>query len=135
MICAFHLGYVLLGTMHMHMLNPVYAGAGIAVQQLPGSRLVSSLVAVLEVATLTAFVYGITPLIPDKMPETCILVACMLAAPLLQLRSDCMLTRMPHCQANIQLTACPCACRTAKAFIQQTELLDNRLVYLCNNIA
>ena len=75
------------------MLNLVNAGAGIAVQQLPGSRLVSSLVAVLEVATLAAFVYGITPLIPDKMPETC-----MLAAPLLQLRSDCMSLCMLHCQ-------------------------------------
>ncbi len=84
--------------MHVHMLNLVNAGAGIAVQQLPGSRLVSSLVAVLEVATLAAFVYGITPLIPDKMPESCVLVACMLAAPLLQLRSDCVSMCMPHCQ-------------------------------------
>jgi len=97
-VCAFHLGYMLFVSMHMHMLNLVYAGAGIAVPQLPGSRLVSSLVAVLEVATLAAFVYGITPLIPDKMPETCVLVACILAAPLLQLRSDRMSTCMFHCQ-------------------------------------
>ncbi len=103
-MCAFQLGYIPVGlcailfTMHVHRLNLVNAGAGIDVQQLPGSRLVSSLVAVLEVATLAAFVYGITPLIPDKMPETCVLVACMLAAPLLQLRSDCVSMCMPHCQ-------------------------------------
>lgn len=65
----------------------MHAGAGIAVQQLPGSRLVGSLVASLEVTTLAAFVQGMTPLIPDKMPEICALVACMLAAPFLQYRS------------------------------------------------
>ncbi|KAL0039743.1 hypothetical protein WJX77_006684 [Trebouxia sp. C0004] len=92
-VCAFHLlppGLLLVALPVVFVLGlqvSVVSGAGIAVQQLPGSRLVSSLVAVLEVATLAAFVYGITPLIPDKMPETCILVACMLAAPLLQLRA------------------------------------------------
>ncbi|KAA6418532.1 MAG: hypothetical protein FRX49_11478 [Trebouxia sp. A1-2] len=91
--CAFHLlspGLLLVALPVVFVLGLqvlVVSGAGIAVQQLPGSRLVSSLVAVLEVATLAAFVYGITPLIPDKMPESCILVACMLAAPLLQLRA------------------------------------------------
>lgn len=64
----------------------MHAGAGIPVQQLPGSRLVGSLVASLEVTTLAAFVQGMTPLIPDKMPEICVLVACMLAAPFLQYR-------------------------------------------------
>ena len=56
-------------------------------QQLPGSRLVASLVAVLQLATLAVFLYGMMPLVPDRMPETCILVACMLAAPLLHYRS------------------------------------------------
>ena len=61
-------------------------GAGIPVQQLPGSRLVSSLVAVLQLSTFAAFTLGMTPLIPDRMPETCVLVACLLALPLLHYR-------------------------------------------------
>lgn len=70
------------------MINgKMHAGAGIPVQQLPGSRLVGSLVAVLEVATLAAFLYGMMPMLPDRMPESCLLVACMLAAPLLHYRA------------------------------------------------
>lgn len=62
------------------------AGAGIPVQQLPGSRLVCSLVASLQVTTFAVFIYGMTPLIPDRMPETCVLVACLLGLPLLHYR-------------------------------------------------
>lgn len=61
-------------------------GAGIPVQQLPASKLVCSLVAVLQLTTFAVFIYGMTPLIPDKMPETCVLVACLLALPLLHYR-------------------------------------------------
>ena len=77
------------------MINgKMHAGAGIPVQQLPGSRLVGSLVAVLEVATLAAFLYGMMPMLPDRMPESCLLVACMLAAPLLHYRSAIPLGQM-----------------------------------------
>ena len=77
------------------MINrKMHAGAGIPVQQLPGSRLVGSLVAVLEVATLAAFLYGMMPMLPDRMPESCLLVACMLAAPLLHYRSAMPLGQM-----------------------------------------
>lgn len=42
--------------------------------------------AVLQVTTFAAFIYGMTPLIPDRMPETCVLVACLLTLPLLHYR-------------------------------------------------
>ncbi|KAL3143272.1 hypothetical protein ABBQ38_002117 [Trebouxia sp. C0009 RCD-2024] len=65
----------------------VISGAGIPAQELPASRLVCSLVACLQVTTFGAFLNGMTPLIPDRMPETCVLVACLLALPLLHYRA------------------------------------------------
>ena len=68
-------------------------------QQLPNSRLVCSLVATLQVTTFAAFLYGMTPLIPDRMPETCVLVVCLLALPLLHYRSVILMQAhsQPHC--------------------------------------
>ena len=56
------------------------------VPQLPNSRVVVSLVASLQLATLGAFVYDMLPLVPDKMPEACLLVLCLMAVILLHYR-------------------------------------------------
>lgn len=55
-------------------------------QQLPASRLVAGLVAMLQATTLAAFLTGMAPVVPDRMPETCLLTVCLLAAMLLHYR-------------------------------------------------
>lgn len=56
-------------------------------QQLPNSQVVIGLVGALEVVTLGAFVYDMLPVVPDKMPEACLLVACLTAAIGFHIRS------------------------------------------------
>lgn len=48
--------------------------------------MVVSLVGALQIATLGAFVYDMLPVVPDKMPEACLLVLCLMAALLLHYR-------------------------------------------------
>ena len=55
-------------------------------QQLPNSRVVLGLVAALEVATLATFLYNMLPWLPDKMPEACLLVVCLILALVLHYR-------------------------------------------------
>lgn len=62
------------------------AGAGVAVQQLPESRVVVGLVAALECTALGAFMSDMLSVLPDKMPEACLLVACLTAAITLHYR-------------------------------------------------
>lgn len=63
------------------------AGAGIAVQQLPNSQVVMGLVVMLEITSLAAFACDMLPELPDKMPEACLLMACLTAALALHYRS------------------------------------------------
>ena len=63
-----------------------FEGAGIPAQQLPSSRLVAGLVGMLQLTTLAAFLLGMAHQLPDKMPEICLLVACLLATPYLHYR-------------------------------------------------
>ena len=96
------------------------AGAGVTVRQLPNSRMVVSLVGSLQVATLAAFVYDMLPMVPDKMPEACLLVLCLVAALLLhyrqasggEVRADDMCLwwyteNLQHCWGQSYAMRCP----------------------------